>query len=659
MTILNATDDDLPWDPLWAYVLGEEEGDARRGIFRKQKKTVPEGDGLMSYIKDVLPASESRDDKMPRDRDRVEVVKEPRDAAKTTKSGYAWRRANKSPAGASEADDVWEWQISLGNSYDEVTPATSTCRNVNSSTPRDAPPSKDRRSSLFRRGDTESVPSKDAPKPAKSNDSWDWGLGTGSEHDDYVSSSMLPGKEFSSSSPVKPRRASALGFRKKVDHDSWDWQLNNGKKEKRSFVKRFGSRKEKDDWDFLALTSQEKGPRRVRFNRSSSSKDDAEWIDTKEVVAQLERSQTSLFDFVGINPSFEEEEAVSKSIRRKSDLRDGKAVKRDGTSLSDSGDLFAGLFSWDGSSDEEEDESSFHSSTDESSAGTMGEETGSDDDDDDDDDSKSVPTIISDTSRSLNRDRNDNDRSQLIREDVNEVRLSFQPLSFGETSASQLPIIDEETSSTESQLVPAKESIARVVEPDSIPMPSSGATTNLRDTNVPVPRAIVQDSNEQKERDPIDPSRLGGRAICCSVKGLSSEQLKWSEESGIPFHELSPEEQSKLFPKNRTVPDADQYIPSSVFAERQNSKNITPGSPLSLFEYEYDNGRSMYLSYANFGDALTLFRGLAPDITSFEKNKMLVMVEVRIRNCWIVSIVFSFKLLIAVTFPCNRRQLCL
>lgn len=575
----------------------------------------------MSYIKDVLPTTESRDEKIPHDRSDVKDSKD-----ETKKSGFAWRRSSKN--GGSDVDDVWEWQISLGNSYDEVAPATSS-RTDNLSPLRDGPPLKDRRNSLFRRNDTESLPSKDASEAArrtqsgqrraKSNDSWEWGLSTGSEYDEKVSSTIPTSKD---SSQVKPRRASTFSsaFRKKNDNDSWDWQLSNGKKEKRSFVKRFSSSKEVDSWDFLTATSQDKGPRRVRFARTSS-KDDVDWIDTKEVVAQFERSQTSLFDWVGINPSYEEDETAQKVVRRNSEPSREKSQKRDVASFSESGDLFAGLFSWDGSSDDE-DESSFQSSTDESSAGTLGEETGSDDD------SKSQPTIVSDASQSLHRETNENDRSQLLRQEMNEVRLSFQPLPYGETSTSQLPKIDEETSSTESQRV----------RPRDLTVPNAGTNPNPR-VNEELP-ADENDDSDKKEWGSIEQSRSAGLGMCCSVKNLSSEQLKWTKESGIPFHELSQEEQLRLFPKNRAVPDADQYAPSSLHADRHLSSKpsanllLPIASPLSLFEYEYNTGRNMFVSYNDFGDSsLTVLRAPSPDNKYSEKiftePEMLVMVEVR------------------------------
>ena len=630
MTIMSAADDDLPWDPIWAYVLGEGDEDAGRGVFRRQKKT-PEGDGIMSYIKDVLPTTESRDEKIPQER---LDVKDSKDEPK--KSGFAWKRNNK--VGGSETDEVWEWQISLGNSYDDLTPATTAAstRNGKMSPMRDGPPLKDRRNSLFRRIDTESVQSKDASDTAwrvqngqrrnnhtieaKSKDSWEWGLNTGSEHEDRVSSIKSPPKN--SSTQGKPRKVSAFSsaFRKKNDQDSWDWQLSSGKKEKRSFAKRFSGSKEAENWDFLTTTSQDKGPRRVRFSRSSS-KDGTEWIDTKEVIAQLERSQTSLFDWVGINPSYEEDETGQKVVRRNSDPSFGKSQKRDVASVSESGDLFAGLFSWEGSSDDD-DESSFQSSTDESSVGTLGEETGSDDD------SKSQPTVVSETSQSLSREINENDRSQLLSQDINEVRLSFQPSPFGESSTSQLPKIDEETASTESQLDLAQNS----------------SVTNLKSKEMEPSQPDENDEIEQLEWSPIEQSRSVGRGMCCSVKSLSSEQLKWTAATGIPFHELSVEEQLRLFPKNRAIPDADhQYTSTSVLADRQklvmlsNNHEHPIASPLSLFEYEYNSDRNMFVAYDNFCDALTLVTAPTPDIKSIEKDNgpadMLVMVEVSKKSC--------------------------
>ena len=636
---MSTTDDDLPWDPIWAYVLGEGEEETTKGVpvFRRQKKTAREGDGIMSYIKDVLPATESRDDKISQQRS---VLKDTKEESK--KSGFAWKR--NSQIGDTEADDVWEWQISLGNSYDEVTQATSAM-NGSLSPPRDAPPLKEKRNSLFRRIDTESVPSKDGSDTArrtqsgqrlsnrtideKSRDPWEWGLNTGREHDDRISSIMPTSKN---SSQGKPRRSSTFtsAFRKKNDTDSWDWQLSNGKKDKRRFAKRFSRSRETENWDFLTTTSQDKGSRRVRFARSSS-KDGTEWIDTKEVIAQLERSQTSLFDWVGINPSYEEDEGAQKIGRRNSEPSFGKSQKRNVAASSESGDLFAGLFSWEESSEEEEDESTFQSSTDESSTGTLGEESGSDDDD-----SKSQPTVVSDTSQSRNRKINENDRSQLLRQEINEVLLSFQPVQLAETSTSQLPQIDEETSSTESQLALVQDSAV----PDSKPR------------SIEPYQANENDDCEQLGWGQVERSRSTGRGMCCSVNSLSSEQLKWSAETGVPFHELSVVEQLRLFPKNRIVPDADQYTSPSILAERQkssdlsNNKTLPIASPLSLFEYEYNAERNMYVAYEKFGDdSLTHLNAPTTEIAcsknSSGQTAMLIMVEVSKKICSNIGILHA------------------
>jgi hypothetical protein len=634
---MHDTDDDLPWDPLWAYVLGEEE-DAKKGLFKRQKKPTPKGEGIMSYVKDVLHASESRDSRA------INVGQDSREVREDPKRiGYAWRRNPK--VEDSEAEDAWEWKISTGSYDDVATPPPHTTN--------DPQKTKEKRSILFGRNDpsvTESAPLKDTTRTkgkssnvsgrssraleAKSSDSWEWHLSTGS--DDMLTSNTHPSRSASKTQPKKGATFSSP-FRRKQDNDSWDWQLSKGKKENRSFAKRFSKSNVTDRWDFMTATSQERGARRVRFARSNGSKDDVEWIDTKEVVAQLERSQTSLFDWVGINPSYEEDESSQKVGRRHSASSNDKKQKRTLPSTSDSNNLFSGLFSWD---DLSEDESSFQSSTDDSSAATVEEYSGSDDD------SRSISSLVHDNSKQITREINEDDRQDdLPKEHLNEVRLSFLPIENDEKGSSRLPKIEEETSSTDSTFgFPTINSDNRQLKAP-IESQSNGIVVE-RDTHVD-----NRDESEQSGKDSIPNSHSIGRSLCGRVKKLTPEQRKWTEENGIPFHELSVEKQSRLFPKNRAIADSDKQAPSSAISDPQESNDsqlsgrqpsFALTGPLSCYEYEYATGKNTFLSYDCFGnDSLTVVCAPTPEAKCHDEskvqNEVLVMVEVCSKNTQITK----------------------
>jgi hypothetical protein len=596
--MVRETDDELPWDPIWAYVLGEE--DVKSGGFRQKKKVVPQEEGILSYIKDIMPVTESRDDKWSHERTDDKITNDD-----SKKKGLIWRRNSRTVE--SVPDEAWEWHISTGSSNDEVLRGISQPTRITEPT-RDNPPTKEKRNIIPRRNSR--------PIDTKSTDSWEWRLTTGSERDDLNPLMKTLSKDSSPAIKGRSTRFSSP-FRKKNDNDSWDWQFSNGKKEKRSFVRRFSVEKETDKWDFISVTNQDKGPRRVRFIRSSSNKDEA-WIDTEEVVAQLERSQNTLFDWVGINPSFEEDE--SKDSKGKSLTSPfNKSRKAVVTPHSDSNDIFGGLFGWESSS---EDESSFQSSAEESSAYTIEEDAGSDDD------SRSVPTLASDTSQSVQQDDND----------LNEVRLSFQPVPVhGERSMEQMPKIEEVSSRDESP-----RDIDDISATDSVSVHDPPIAEKVVEE---IKSSDVIDEYYQSGSGSMDQPRIAGRGICCSVKNLSSEQLKWSAESGIPFHELSPEEKSRLFPKKRAVSETGNYVSSadlvypqtsnrSIHDEQQTSVPLSTGSPLSFFEYEYKTGTHMYVSYDRFGDdSMRLVTGPTPVLTSSAKDEMfsdmLVLVEVR------------------------------
>jgi hypothetical protein len=528
-------DDELPWDPLWAYVLGEEE-ENKRGFGRK-KKDPTQGEGFLSYIKDVLPSAEGRDDE---GIGRHSDSKTSREDKK--KKGFIFRRS--SATDEAQHTDSWEWHISTGSSIDDFVPSPPQTR--------DSPSAKERWSKLAR------------------------------HHDRDTQSKEVSG------------------------NDKWDWKMaNSAKKDKRGLGRRFGRNKEPEKWDFMTVTSQEKGQRKVRFARSSN-KNNESWIDAKEVIAQLENSQNTFFDWVGINPSFDEEDGKTSSRKKLGPIAALSREKKqqqmnDSTTMSDSGFLFGDIFSSfiDENEETSDDGSSFHSSTDGSSASTIDEEGLSDDD------SRSVPTLQSDASLSQTQQQaKDSLPPHVHQRDVNEVRLSFQPISHDEINSNHLSVIEEELSDDE---VKANASELTITE--------SKTLKNLDEAKIELQNSLTNSPNDQ--------SRSPGRRICCSVKNLPYEQLKWSEESGIPFHELSPEEQSSLHLNKATMVDDRRYdrgvIPVQTWASQSDV--------LSLFKYDCNSSVQMFVSYNDFGSKL-LNVTTAPAPRKTRRDKIWIKVEV-------------------------------
>jgi len=107
------------------------------------------------------------------------------------------------------------------------------------------------------------------------------------------------------------------------------------------------------------------------------------------------------------------------------------------------------------------------------------------------------------------------------------------------------------------------------------------------------------------------PNQPHWKTMCCSIKDLSMEQQRISAESGIPVHELSPKELARIFPKVRKVPDNQKYgrftalEDPRTFGDYSASLEADPNcaGPQSLFQYEYETGAHMFVSYNSFGDS--------------------------------------------------------
>jgi len=129
--------------------------------------------------------------------------------------------------------------------------------------------------------------------------------------------------------------------------------------------------------------------------------------------------------------------------------------------------------------------------------------------------------------------------------------------------------------------------------------------------DVPSVRSVEQDECvESAFDDPLDFSRgqLNWK-VCCSMKNLSPAQQRWSAKSGIPFHELSQQELAAIFPKVKSVSDQQQReLPTELgdprgFDDYSANLEADPNfsGPRSIFQYEYETGIHMFVSYDKFG----------------------------------------------------------
>ncbi|GKY96067.1 hypothetical protein MPSEU_000566900 [Mayamaea pseudoterrestris] len=103
------------------------------------------------------------------------------------------------------------------------------------------------------------------------------------------------------------------------------------------------------------------------------------------------------------------------------------------------------------------------------------------------------------------------------------------------------------------------------------------------------------------------------RVVCCSIKDLDLEQLRLARETGLPIHELSPEELATIFPKLRSVANERSHahprsvvIGNSLSFERELPAHfqavLKREGPQSLYEYEYESGVQKLLLYDSFGN---------------------------------------------------------
>ena len=143
--------------------------------------------------------------------------------------------------------------------------------------------------------------------------------------------------------------------------------------------------------------------------------------------------------------------------------------------------------------------------------------------------------------------------------------------------------------------------------------------------------------------------RFGALACLNPSRNLSDKQLAFGIKDGKSFNELSSEELSQIFPKLRTVVDEKAEVvgnsysfDNSILPAHLQTHSIRRGKPHSLFEYEYETGRHMYVGYSSFGECprslVSLRAASVPDVGRSGGQSLLVQVEVRVRQvCATVS----------------------
>jgi hypothetical protein len=153
------------------------------------------------------------------------------------------------------------------------------------------------------------------------------------------------------------------------------------------------------------------------------------------------------------------------------------------------------------------------------------------------------------------------------------------------------------------------------------------------------------------DRSVPPPRSIADKLVCCGINNYTQEELNWSRRTGMLIHELNADELAAIFPKLRLVSDKNESKSRSEVIGNSNSfeKNfpahlqlpsealVAGSGPQSLFEYEYECGMHMNVTYAGFGPLpRTLIKvetHKAPP-RSYERgcisyNKVLVQIEVR------------------------------
>lgn len=230
--------------------------------------------------------------------------------------------------------------------------------------------------------------------------------------------------------------------------------------------------------------------------------------------------------------------------------------------------------------------------------------------------------------------------SKSPKQEVNEVRLAFKPFldessgsfaamldigSFEKTPNDKQSFLEGNNLGNDINELDGEEDIVDLNNADKFEPASDalGPVTSTKEPEIPVDPIIQSASNETKggtkkavsagTRNQSMRKLRPNRVVCRSITDLSSRQRKIATETGIPIHELSKEDLATYFPKLRTVVDDkaevigncnsfEAFLPAHL-----QTTLLRRGKPQSLYEYEYETGKHMFVSYSAFGpDARSL-----------------------------------------------------
>jgi hypothetical protein len=164
-------------------------------------------------------------------------------------------------------------------------------------------------------------------------------------------------------------------------------------------------------------------------------------------------------------------------------------------------------------------------------------------------------------------------------------------------------------------------------------------------------RKIVRSNSWSLDRSVPPPRGIAAKLVCCGISNLTEEQWNWSRQNGVAIQELSADELATIFPKLRLVSDKkeSQYRSEVIGNSNSFEKNLPANlqwlpsktlvensGPQSLYEYEFERGTHMNVTFAGFGPlprTLIKVETHTEPPRSYEKglvsfNKILVQVEV-------------------------------